>query len=49
MNKLKYDRNRVINTGNIWRSPEGNGGRWLGEIGEGDWQVQTCSYKINES
>ena len=45
----KQNRNRVTNTEDKQVVARGEEGQRMNEIGEGNQQVQTSSYKINES
>ena len=48
LNNNRKERSKLINTENILVFAEGEVGEWIGEMGEGNEEVQTSGYKINK-
>ena len=49
LNNNRKERSKLINTEDILVFAEGEVSRWIGEMGEGNEEVQTSGYKINKS
>ena len=45
----EQNRNRLIDTENKWVIARGEASGWMGKIGEGNQEVQTCNYRISKS
>ena len=49
INEQIKSRKRPINTENKLMFARGKGGKWMGKMREGEWEIQASSYAMNKS